>query len=103
MAKSIADAAIEFVTARAEKLRLKDLRCDMLQKLQEGETLEGCDGQNPSEGCHKEMLNGQLNDPTQFCEYCTKIHSVCVAYQSASSKASGKLRTLVAAVKRSTA
>lgn len=94
----IIDAATEFVLARAEKSRLHKMRSEMLRKLFSKDEFECC--MKFEDGCYQAMRDGQLNDNTQFCEYCAKIHNVVIEYQQASDKVTGKLRALTNAVNK---
>lgn len=94
----IVNAATEFVLAHAEKLRLHKLRSEMLRKLFSKDEFECC--MKFEDGCYQAMRDGQLNDNTQFCEYCAKIHDAVIEYQKASDKTTGKLRALTNAVNK---
>lgn len=98
MKLTIEQAAINYVTLRNSKLELKRKRANLLRDLKNPDAHECC--MEHEDGCYQAMRDGQLNDPTQFCDFCSKIHTVCIEYQHTSDKASGALRTLSNTVKR---
>lgn len=59
-------------------------------------------GDGTEETCHASYIAGEINfdSPMKYCEPCFKVNELCVEYQTLSSKAAGKLRTLNNVVKR---
>jgi hypothetical protein len=95
----VVQAAINFVVARNARLAAKLKRSQAVAELKDGGL---CEGEGTEETCHAAYLAGEIGmeDPTKYCEPCSKVNELCVEYQQLSQKAAGKLRTLNNVVKR---
>lgn len=95
----VVQAAVNFVVARNARLAAKIKRSQAIAELKDSGL---CEGDGTQETCHASYIAGEIGmeDPTKYCEPCSKVHQLVIDYHTASQKAAGALRTLMNVVKR---